>query len=144
MFNMKSITLLIIASIISCNFVLSQTDSLRFPDEKHLKNIKQLTFGGQNAEAYFSFDESKLIFQSERDSFGCDQIFSMNVDGGNLSLLNSGKGKTTCAYFLPGDTTFIFASTHLGGDECPPKPDFSKGYVWSLVKSFDISRNSAA
>lgn len=62
----------------------------------------------------------------------------MNVDGSNLTLLNNGKGKTTCAYFLPGDTTFIFASTHLGGDECPPKPDYSKGYVWSLVKSFDI------
>ncbi|MBI5214649.1 MAG: PD40 domain-containing protein [Ignavibacteriae bacterium] len=136
---MKSTIILLLFTIINLTFVLAQsTDSLRFPDEKHLKNIKQLTFGGQNAEAYFSFDESRLIFQSERDSFRCDQIFSMNVDGSNLMLLNSGKGKTTCAFFLPGDTTFLFASTHLGSDDCPPKPDYSKGYIWSLVKSFDI------
>ncbi|TAK60167.1 MAG: hypothetical protein EPO24_06940, partial [Bacteroidetes bacterium] len=95
-------------------------------------------FGGQNAEAYFSFDETKLIFQSERDTFPCDQIFLMSIADGNTTLLSTGKGKTTCSYFLPGDTAYIFASTHLADEACPPKPDYSKGYVWQLVKGFDI------
>src|SRR3970040_1129146 len=71
------------------------------PPEKHLQNLTQLTFGGQNAEAYFSFDGTKIIFQSTRQPYGCDQIFSMNVDGGDVRLLNNGKGRTTCGFFLP-------------------------------------------
>ena len=113
-------------------------DSLWFPGEKHLKNIRQLTYGRQNAEAYFSFDETKLIFQSERDSFQCDQIYSMSTTGENVTLLSTGMGKTTCSYFFPGDSTYLFASTHLGDPACPPRPDYSKGYVWAIVKSFDI------
>ena len=113
-------------------------DSLRLPREQHLKNIRQLTFGGLNAEAYFSFDETKLIFQSTRDSFRCDQIFMMNVNGSQVKLLSTGKGRTTCAYFLPDGAHFLYASTHLGGAECPPAPDRKKGYVWSLYPSYDI------
>ncbi|MBI4547564.1 MAG: PD40 domain-containing protein [Ignavibacteriae bacterium] len=126
------------------NFILvsvtfTQTiDLLHLPEEKHLKNIRQLTFGGQNAEAYFSFDNQKLIFQSERDTFKCDQIFSMNIDGTNVKLFSTGQGKTTCSYFLPDGAHFIYASTHLAGDTCPPTPDRKKGYVWPIYSSFDI------
>ena len=106
--------------------------------EKHLANLKQLTFGGQNAEAYFSYDGSELIFQSTRDSFQCDAIFRMNIDGSDVTLLSSGKGVTTCSFISPDNKSIIYASTHLSGDACPPKPDHSKGYVWPLYKSYDI------
>ena len=106
--------------------------------ETHLQNLKQLTFGGQNAEAYFSFDGTKLIFQSTRPPFECDQIFSMNVDGSDVKLLNSGKGRTTCGFFFPDAKRFIYASTHLAGDACPPAPDRSQGYVWPIYPAYEI------
>jgi TolB protein len=106
--------------------------------ETRLKNLKQLTFGGQNAEAYFSADGTKLIFQSTRPPFECDQIFSMNIDGSDVKLLNSGKGRTTCAFFFPDGKRFIYASTHLGGDACPPAPDRSQGYVWPIYPTYEI------
>jgi Tol biopolymer transport system component len=106
--------------------------------EIHLQNSKQLTFGGQNAEAYFSFDGSKIIFQSTRPPFKCDQIFSMNVDGSDVKLLSTGKGRTTCGFFFPDGKRFIYASTHLAGDACPPPPDRSKGYVWPIYPSYEI------
>jgi len=131
-----------ILSIILLGFaipqVLQAADSLRFTREKHLKNVKQLTFGGLNAEAYFSFDDKKLVFQSMRDSFRCDQIFMMNVDGSDVKLISTGKGRTTCSYFMPDGVHFLYASTHLAGAKCPPLPDRSKGYVWPLYPSFDI------
>lgn len=108
------------------------------PNEKHLQNLKQLTAGGQNAEAYFSIDGSKIIFQSTRPPYECDQIFSMNSDGSDVKLLNSGKGRTTCGFFFPDGKRFIFASTHLGGERCPPAPDRSQGYVWPIYPSYDI------
>jgi TolB protein len=76
---------------------------LRMPEEKHLKNIKQLTFGGENAEAYFSGDGKQLIFQSTRDGRACDQIYTMDLDGGNVRLISTGSGRTTCSYFFPND-----------------------------------------
>ena len=109
-----------------------------FDGEKHFKNIRQLTFGGENAEAYFSYNADKLIFQSTRDGLECDAIFTMNVNGSNVTMVSSGKGATTCSFIAPDYKSIIYASTHLGGDECPPKPDMSKGYVWALYKSFDI------
>lgn len=115
---------------------------LRHPEEKHLKNIKQLTFGGENAEAYFSFDEKKLIFQSTREPFKCDQIFIMNLDGTGVRLVSTGKGRTTCSYFLPGDKEIIYSSTHHLSSDCPPPPDFKQGYVWGLF-DYDIFRANA-
>jgi TolB protein len=106
--------------------------------ETHLKNLKRLTSGGQNAEAYFSFDGNKLSFQSTRPPFECDQIFSMNVDGTNVKLLNSGKGRTTCGFFFPDGKRIIYASTHLAGETCPPAPDRSKGYVWPIYPAYEI------
>src|SRR5437588_2341166 len=93
-------------------------------EEKHLHNIRQLTFGGQNAEAYFSADGKKLIFQSTRDNLKCDQIFTMNLDGSDVRMLSNGKGRTTCAYFYPNGKKILYSSTYLGGADCPPKPDY--------------------
>ncbi|CUT03759.1 TolB family protein [Candidatus Chrysopegis kryptomonas] len=141
--NLIQFTLISVVSILFYSFAFQEKqESLKHPLEKHLKNIRQLTFGGENAEAYFSFDETKLIFQSTRDSFECDQIFIMNIDGSNLRLVSTGKGKTTCAYFLPGDTEIIYSSTHHISEKCPPKPDYSKGYVWAL-DNYDIFKAKA-
>jgi len=108
------------------------------PREVHLANIRQLTFGGENAEAYWSADGKQLIFQSKRDGLKCDQIFVMDKDGGNVKMLSSGKGRTTCSYLFPDNKKILYASTYLAGDACPPDPDYSKGYVWKLYPSFEI------
>ena len=106
--------------------------------EKHFKNLRQLTFGGQNAEAYFSHDGTQLIFQSTRDELQCDAIFRMNSDGSNVRQLSSGLGVTTCAFIAPDNRSILYASTHLQQQQCPPKPDHSQGYVWPIYSSFDI------
>ena len=114
------------------------SDNLALPDEKHLSNIKQLTFGGENAEAYFVADGSKLIFQSKRDGRQCDQIYTMNTDGSDLKMVSTGDGTTTCSYIFPDKKKILYASTHLGAKECPPPPDRSQGYVWAVYPTFDI------
>ncbi len=108
------------------------------PGEKHLKNIKMITDEGENAEAYLSFDESMLIYQSTHSPYPCDQEFVMKTDGSLGRLVSNGKGRTTCGYFLPGDNAILYASTYLAGENCPPPPDMSKGYVWKLYDSYDI------
>ena len=113
-------------------------DDLLFPGEEHLHNLRQLTFGGQNAEAYFSHDGEELIFQSTRDELECDAIFRMRADGSQVRQLSSGNGVTTCAFIAPDNQSIIYASTHLQQDRCPPKPDYSLGYVWPLHDSYDI------
>src|SRR5713101_3400092 len=115
-----------------------QTTDLALPQEKHLRNVKQLTFGGENAEAYFSSDGKKLIFQSTRDGRECDQIYTMNIDGSDVRMISTGDGRTTCSYFFPGDKRILYSSTHLGSKQCPPRPDFSGGYVWAVYDTFDI------
>jgi Tol biopolymer transport system component len=107
-------------------------------DESHIADVRQLTSGGQNAEAYFSPDGKKLIFQSTRSPFKCDQIYTMNIDGSDVKLLSSGAGRTTCSFFFPDQRRFIYASTHLGDTACPPAPDRSKGYVWPIYPTYDI------
>jgi Tol biopolymer transport system component len=116
----------------------SSTKSLQLPEEKHLQNIKQITFGGENAEAYFSADGKQLVFQSTRDGRGCDQIYSMNIDGSNVKMISNGDGRTTCSYIFPGGKRVLYSSTHLADKQCPPKPDFSQGYVWAVYPGFDI------
>ncbi|MCL4143404.1 UNVERIFIED_CONTAM: hypothetical protein GTU68_014833 [Idotea baltica] len=121
-------------------------DSLRYAGEKHLKNIRQLTFGGDNAEAYFSFDNKYLTLQRAQKSAGipCDQIYTAAIpqadEAFDMKLVSTGKGRTTCSFFMPGDERIIFASTHLAGDECPPEPDRAKirKYVWPIYGSFEI------
>jgi Tol biopolymer transport system component len=120
---------------------ISQTaPMLTFPGEKHFKNVKQLTTEGENAEAYFSADGKRLIFQRAVKGDGCDQIFSMNLDGSKMKMLSNGEGKTTCAYFTPDNKHIVYASTFKASAQCPPKPDYSRGYVWSLFPGFDIIR----
>src|SRR2546421_9855076 len=111
--------------------------------EKHLANVKQLTFGGQNAEAYWSWDSKKLIFQSIRGDLKCDQEFVMNADGSGVKLVSTGKGRTTCGYFLPGNKEIIFSSTHAFSPDTPPEPDRSKGYVWPVYPYYSIYRANA-
>ena len=106
--------------------------------EKHLTNIKQITFGGENAEAYFSTDGKKLIFQSKRDERKCDQIYTMNIDGSDVKMVSTGDGRTTCSYFFDNNKKILYGSTHLGSRDCPPNPDFSKGYVWAIYPTYDI------
>src|SRR5690349_10604364 len=107
------------------------------PGEMHLSNIRRLTNGGENAEAYFSHDGQWLTFQSTRDSRTCDQQYIMRIDGSAVRRISNGDGKTTCGYFFDGDRRLFFASTHASGAACPPRPDPSQGYVWGLDK-FDI------
>jgi Tol biopolymer transport system component len=104
----------------------------------HLSDIRQLTHGGQNAEAYWSPDGKRLIFQSTRPGYDCDQMFLMNADGSDQHLVSTGKGRTTCGYFLADNKHIIYASTHLAGDACPKDPDRSKGYVWGVFPGYDI------
>jgi TolB protein len=113
-------------------------DDLALPAEKHLRNVKQLTFGGENAEAYFSGDGRELIFQSKRDQLECDQIFKMGADGSQVRMVSTGAGRTTCSYFFPKKQRILYASTHMAAKECPPRPDFSRGYVWPIYPSYDI------
>jgi dipeptidyl aminopeptidase/acylaminoacyl peptidase len=117
-----------------------------FAQEPHLKNMKQLTFGGDNAEAYFSFDGKNLSFQSNYKAWGleCDQIFNMDISKASKDttyrppLVSTGKGRTTCSYFLPGNKQILFASTHLSGDKCPESVTMEGKYLWSVYNSYDI------
>ncbi|MDZ7614029.1 MAG: hypothetical protein U5K51_10285 [Flavobacteriaceae bacterium] len=124
------------------------SNKIEYPQEKHLKNIKQLTFGGDNAEAYWSFDGKSIVFQSNNKAWGlnCDQIFTMDLNddlssGAKAQLVSTGMGRTTCSYFMPGDDAIIYSSTHLAGADCPPVPkkeDHGGKYIWPVYESFDI------
>ncbi|OSZ79679.1 hypothetical protein CAP35_14850 [Chitinophagaceae bacterium IBVUCB1] len=120
---------------------------LVYDDEKHFKNVRQLTFGGDNAEAYFGPDGKAIIFQrtNPKEGLNCDQIFYAKLpksatDKFEYSLVSTGKGRTTCAYIMPDRKSVVYASTHLGGDTCPPVPDRKvlKKYVWPIYDSYDI------
>ncbi|MBN8578277.1 MAG: PD40 domain-containing protein [Cytophagales bacterium] len=127
----------------------SQPSLTHYPQEQHLKNVRQLTFGGDNAEAYWSFDGKKVSFQSNNKAWGlaCDQIFYMPVEGLDLqqtgkqpTRISTGLGRTTCAFFMPGDKQILYGSTHLGAKECPPDPGRAPGgkYLWPIYDSYDI------
>jgi Tol biopolymer transport system component len=156
-------TLLLIAVLFSCKnssekntddinsseenaAITKQTqDTLIYPEEKHLKSIRQITFGGDNAEAYWSFDDNKLVFQSNNKNWdvACDQMFLMNFSDSfkdsKPPMISTGKGRTTCAYFLPDNEHFVYGSTHLADDKCPEVPLRKNGsYVWPVYDSFDI------
>jgi Tol biopolymer transport system component len=110
-----------------------------FDGEKHLADIRQLTFGGENAEAYWSPDGTKLMYQATVRGAACDQEYILDVTTGESKLVSSGKGRTTCGYFsYPKGDRIIYATTELGGAECPPPPDRTQGYVWAVYPSYDI------
>jgi Tol biopolymer transport system component len=121
---------------------------LALPAETHLARLRQLTFGGENAEAYWSWAGNALVLQARGPEAGCDRIFRLPLtpDGRPASTMqpvSSGRGATTCSFFLPGDRELIYASTEAGGVACPPKPDHSQGYVWALYPDYDIYRAHA-
>ena len=128
---------LLIASSLSAQDVSRSAAIAPEAGEVHLANIRQLTDGGENAEAYFSEDGKRLIFQSTRDGRTCDQQYVMNSDGSQVRRVSNGAGKTTCGYFMKGDRRILFASSDAVQKDCPPRPDPSKGYVWRL-DPFDI------
>ncbi len=110
-----------------------------FDGERHLQNVRQLTFGGENAEAYFSPDGKKLIYQSTPERGGCDQQYVMDLATGETKLVTSGKGRTTCGYVsFPGGDRILYASTEAFQSECPPPPDRSRGYIWGVYPTYDI------
>lgn len=116
-----------------------ETDpGLRDPREIHLGNVRQLTFSGENAEAYFSPDGSSLIFQARGQGEGCDQIHTLDLATGETRLVSTGEGRTTCSYYYPGGDRILYSSTHHWDPACPPAPDASQGYVWALHPTFDI------
>lgn len=113
-------------------------DPLRHPQEKHLRNIRQLTFGGENAEAYFSADGKYLIFQATREGDKADQIYIMELSSGKTWRVSPGTGRCTCAYFFPDGKRILFSSTHWASPDPPPRPDYSKGYVWAIYPTYEI------
>lgn len=121
-----------------------QSDLLIYPQETHFASIRQLTFGGNNAEAYWNNAGTHLVFQSDNKNWGvdCDQIFILDVDqrpdSTKRKRLSTGLGRTTCSWFMPGDQSILYASTHLGGEPCPPPAPRSDKYVWSLFPDYDI------
>lgn len=128
--------------------IKTNQDTLLYPEEKHFKNIRQLTFGGDNAEAYFSDDGKWVVFQrtNAKEGILCDQIFMGKVpekpgDKFEYRRISNGKGRTTCPYFYPGGKNILYASTHLNSPDCPPIPDrakFGNRYLWPIYSSFDI------
>lgn len=125
----------------------STLDTILYPQEKHFKNIRQLTFGGDNAEAYFSFDGKYLIFQhkNEKENVLCDQMYIGKIpetpdEKFEPKMISSGKGRTTCGFFTKDGKHIIYASTYLGGDSCPPVPDRQKmkRYIWPIYETYDI------
>jgi TolB protein len=124
------------------------SDTVHYPEELHFKNIQQLTFGGDNAEAYWSYDGKYIVFQRTlaREGIPCDQIFMGKVpektgDKFDYKMISTGKGRTTCPFFTKDGKHIVYASTHLGADSCPPVPDRAKygnKYIWPLYNSYDI------
>jgi TolB protein len=158
--KLKLLTFSIILLFLGCKTPKSKTgydaksgatkiiNTVHYAQEKHLKNVRQLTFGGDNAEAYWSFDNSKLVFQATNKDWGleCDQIFTMSIKddlskGKKPQLVSTGLGRTTCSYFLPGDSTIVYSSTHLADKNCPPTPnkeDYGNKYIWPVYEGYDI------
>lgn len=142
---MKFLTLLIFCFCFAA--IYAQTDTLHYPEETHFKNLQQLTFGADNAEAYWSYDGKWIVFQrtAPKDGVPCDQIFIGKVpkkgEKFTYKMVSSGKGRTTCAFFTKDDKHIIYASTHEAADACPPLPDRSKygnKYIWPIYNSYDI------
>jgi len=138
---MRSALLFCVMTALSCGVQSSSESVARTypasPDERHLANIRMLTNGGENAEAYFSEDGKRLVFQKTHPpDVPCDQIYTMKVDGSDVRKISNG-GRTTCGYFHPGRDRIVYSSTHHTGAACPPPPDMRMGYVWALY-DYDI------
>jgi len=139
--NMKTIISITLVLSATVSVLAQETGTIQYPQEKHLKNVRQLTYGGDNAEAYFSFDSKQITFQATNTNWGakCDQIFISSLENFSPKMVSTGNGRTTCSYFLP-DNSVLYASTHKSDIECPPKPAprADHKYVWALYETFEI------
>lgn len=106
--------------------------------EVYLSNVRQLTSGGENAEAYWAFDGSQLIYQARKPGAECDQIYVLDPESGDTRMVSTGEGRTTCSYFYPSGNEILYSSTHHHNAACPPNPDFSMGYVWPVYETYDV------
>jgi len=106
--------------------------------EVHLSDVRQLTSGGENAEAYWAFDGSQLIYQARKPGAECDQIYVLDPESGDTRMVSTGEGRTTCSYFYPSGNEILYSSTHHHNAACPPNPDFSMGYVWPVYETYDV------
>jgi TolB protein len=114
------------------------------PGELRLQNVRQLTFGGENAEAYWSHDGTRLVYQTKRPPYDCDQIHVLDLRTGEDRLVSTGKGRTTCSYFLQDDEHIVYASTHLADEDCPVAVARHQGrYVWPIFEGYDVFRANA-
>jgi TolB protein len=138
-----SSALLIVAALYQLAPSRPEQSSTADTTERHLRRVTKLTSGGEHAEAYFSSDGTRLIFQASRAGYPCDQIYTMRIDGSDQQRISTGTGRTTCGYFYPKGDQILFASTHEGGTACPPRPSFERGYVWPIYPSYDIYRANA-
>ena len=111
---------------------------LVMPGEGHLRNVRQITIGGENAEAYWAFDGSMLIYQGNKPDIECDQIFLLDPWTAESTLVSNGDGRTTCSYFYPSGDQILYSSTHHFDPSCPPAPDFSMGSVWPIYETYDV------
>jgi len=127
--------------------IISLKDNIQYPEEHHFKNMRQLTFGGGNAEAYFGFDSKCIVYQrtDPKNGIMCDQIWMGKIpetpdEPFSPKLVSTGAGRTTCSYFYPDGKHILYASTHLASKDCPPVPDKEKmkRYIWPIYESFDI------
>jgi len=137
------LTLGLILTLSTCASA-QDAEPLAYPEETHLKNVRQLTFGGDNAEAYFSFDDKKIVFQSDNEDWEleCDQIFVSDLSAMRTrpKMISTGRGRTTCPYYMPGNEQIVYASTHAVHDSCPPAPEriVDGKYVWPIYPEYDI------
>lgn len=111
------------------------------PKEKRLRNVRQLTFGGQNAEAYWSADGETIVFQTRQPEWPDEQIAIMNADGSAKKLVSTGKGRCTCSYLTPDGKWLYFSSTHSVNEGAQKPVDMSKGYVWMVNPEFSLYRS---
>ena len=142
---LKKIIATYIFALLCINVFAQTNDTLRYADEKHFKNVQQLTFGGDNAEAYWNYDGKQIIFQrkNEKEGIMCDRMFIGRFDDKKFLYrqVSNGAARTTCGYFLPDGKHIVYASTQSAGDSCPPVPDRSKfgnKYIWPVYASYDI------
>ncbi len=144
---MRNTLILVCLLFAAAGLCAQDSSAIHYPQEKHLKNVHQLTFGGDNAEAYWNFKGNGLIYQytNKKKDINCDRIYYYPLWRGYMDTLlmptpvSSGKGRTTCSYFLPGDSLVIYASTHVKIDTCPAEPGHMKGkYLWPLYPEFEL------
>lgn len=114
------------------------------PDETHLSNVRQMTFGGQNAEAYWSTDGRQIAYQARQPGYPDEQVFVMKADGSGKKLISTGKGRCTCSYFTPDQKWVYFSSTHERNEGAQKPVDMSKGYVWMVNPDFALYRKNVA